>query len=355
MSTASLSNLNFFTAVGVLFPVKVDHGTGHDTPPAYDDDVDVGLGYGDSADISDYAQDNYGSKLEGFIPIEIPGADGESIKIYVHKDDLDDIPSDLFHPVDDVDESHGYGGYGPVDSDDSDDDYVPSFPEIDDMDPADTLPNSRRTRRIDALHRLERRHSRIKGLLDKIHSLETNARGLLETAKEQRVAGKHLVKGNTATDLIDNSYEIVDKADARADAREAHAEELRDQAKYLKRLGGPKNRARARFKIKLANFLKTTAATIRDNAYNKADNLRKDAQHVQRAMDKLGLHDDDSESKLRQAGRFLLDQAQEKETVANTMLRRAEKARNYLRKLLDQVNGRIYALTGHVGELDILA
>jgi len=354
MATASLSNINIFTTVGVFNPVKVDHNTGPDAPHAYDDEIDVGPDYGDAADISDSAEDHYGSNLDGFVTVEIPGEDGENIKIYVHEDDLDDIPSDFLHP--DVDEA-GYDGYEPVDSDDSDDDYVPSFPEIDDIDPADTLPNSRRTRRIDALQRLEHRHHRIKSLLGKIHHLEDNARGLLKSAREQRVAGKHLVKGNTASDLIDHSHEIVNKADARADARENHAEKLTDQARHLRRLGGPKNRARARFKIKLATFLKKTATTIRDKAYDKADNLRKDATHVQDAMDKLGLDDDDSRFELRKAGRFLLEQAEEKETVANTMLRRAERARKFLRKLFDQVNGRIYALSGHVHArgLDLLA
>lgn len=355
MSTASLSNLNFFTAAGVLFPVKVDHVKGHDTSPTYEDDIDFDADYGDILDISAYSKDHYESKPEGFVLAEIPGEGGESIKIYVHKDDLDDIPSDLFNPGDEVDKSHGYGGYGRIDSYNSDDDYIPSFPEIDDIGPAGRLPNSQRTRRIDALGELEQHHRRIKGLLGKIHQLETNARGLLEMAKDLLTAGKHLVKGDTAADLIEDSHKIVDKADARADAREAHAEELRDQAKYLKRLGGPENRARAQFKIKLAKFLVKTATTIRDSAYNKADSLRKDAQLVQKAMVKLGLRNDDSEYKLRRAGQLLLDQGKEKETEANTLLRRAEKARDYLRKLLENVNGRIYALTGHVGELDFLA
>jgi hypothetical protein len=353
MATASLSNINFFTTVGVFNPVKSDHDSGHRARPAYDDETDVGSDYGDAADISDYAQDHYGSQLDGFVPIQIPGEDGEIIKIYVHGDDLDDIPSDFLNP--DVGEADGYVGYGPVDSGDMDDDYVPSFPELDDIDPADTLPNSQRTRRIDALNRLEVRHHRIKSLLKKIHRLEESGRGLLETAKEQRIAGKHLVKGNTAADLIEDSHKIVDKADALADAREGHADKLKDQARHLRRLGGPKNLARARFKIKLATFLKKTATTIRDKAYDKADNLRKDATHVQDAMDKLGLDDDDSRFELRKAGRFFLEQAEEKETVANTMLRRAERARKHLRKLLDRVNGRIYALSGHVRGVDFLA
>ena len=349
---ASLNNISLFTAAGVLFPVKAHPDTGNDTPPAYDD-IDVDSGYGDEAVISDYAENHYGADLDGFRPVEIPGDDGDNVTIYVHEDDLDDIPSDFLHPVDEIDES-GYQRYDPVD-DDADDDYVPSFPEIDDIDPAHTLPNSRRTRRIDALHRLERRHHRIKGLLEKIHHLEERAHGLRKTAKEQRIAGKHLVKGHTASDLIDHSHKIVNRADSRADARESHAEDLIDQARYLRRLGGPKNRARARFKIKLAKFLKKTAGTIRDNAYNKADNLRRDAKHVQRAMDKFGLNDDDPKSELRHAGRHLLEHAKEKETFANTMLRRAHRARKFLRKLLDRVHGHIHSLSGHVGEIDIHA
>ena len=355
MASGILNGPGSITAAGIFFPY-MHQGEGHGGSVSGSDSPHLGkladfFGETDEVALSDLAQtlQEAGGSVDGgngndLIPIQLIGNSGDVINIFVAADFAQDIPDELLH-----------GGFPHADHAES---PMPSgdgldLLALDDLNEddlfADIGEHRPRVRRIDHLIDLERREFHLGRILEKINELEDKGEKLVRRAEENKEAGAHLENGVTPSVLNDRADEIAETSTHRARARVRKAKVMERQAEELLDLGGRKNRIRAKLKLAIAKSLRNSARTIRKAGMEKAEGLRESADTVADALDRLGLTEDSPKSELRRAGRHLQKRAVKEERLGNLMLRRAERLREFIERILDKVRGGLHHHRGHVG------